>query len=389
MPPVDVEKATARNAWTSITSNVSTPEGHACVLLARRAVGRNNPVLLVQQYRRLRDEGTFAGLNGLPLSAAQIAELAIVANGAKDGVQGQCLDGHVRRYLAAHKLTAVAPGSRFPAADWRAVLYPTLRGIAVVRAAQGKPPILSAAEVMPLALIEQAMASAEGGVRTWPGSDLALRVAQTWRLVERVQQPTRRAEHWSGGLGKTVYRLTAQGVGALERYRTAHHGGGGQWVSPQTAEVLEFVAKLRTGDPGASPPLPLVIRRCIEQGWIREGAEVEDTGRRRLALTEQGIDALEGWRFRRRSAPVLEQLPTCSVRHLEKGQTVRLSNRRAYPGIDSRWVRVEEVKRARSEEDGLMKSNYEVWVSTDLVGEPFLYVGRPLFHTVRFQIKEP
>lgn len=383
----DVHSATAVSAWASVLGRVGTPEGHACVIAARRTVGAEDPVRLLAEYRRLREKQTYAELNGVPMTAGQTAELAIVVNGGVQGVNGHRLDGHARKHLAGHQLIAVRGGSRFPAADWRATVHATLRGVAVVRAAQGRPVELNTEEAMPLAVIERAMRGPDGGADTWPGTDLALRVAQMWRLVELVRAAAPPTESRVPILGKTIYRLTEAGVGALERHRRAFSGNKHTRgdIGPHVAEVLEFVGKLRNGDPGVSPPRPRVLQACIDRGWIAEGTPHPGSGRIRLALTESGRDALGEWRFRQRAAEDSRALPTLAVVELIPGMWVRLSNRRRFPGIGAQWVKVEEVKSALRSDGERLVNNHEVWVTTDAQHVPFLYAGVPLFRTVRFE----
>jgi DNA-binding PadR family transcriptional regulator len=390
MPKVDeVSTATAANAWAVITTKVGTPEGHACVIAARRAVGEEDPAKLVPEYKRLRAEGTYSHLNSLPMTAGQIAELAIVVNGGKQGVNAHRLDGNARKHLAAHQLIGVRPGSRYLVTDWRATVLATLRGTAVVRAAQGRPVELSTEEAVPLAVIERAMGGPDGGAASWPGSDLALRVAQMWRLVEYTRVPPPPSQSRSPTLGKTIYRLTDEGRSALERHRQAARGNVDPRlrpvIGPHAAEVLEFVGRLRNGDPGVCPPRPMVLQRLIDQGLIVEGTTIPGTSRMRLALTEEGRDALGEWNFRLHAKAQSSELPTVPVVELAPGMWVRISNRRPFPGLGPQWVKVEDVRHVARSDGERLAHNYEVWVTTDAVNVPYLYGGRALFRTVRFQ----
>ena len=388
---VELKEATARSAWTTITAaKATTPERQACVIAARRMVGEDHPVKLVQEYKRLLSEGTYAELNTLPLSAGQTAELAVVVNGGAAGVRGYRLDSGARQYLARQQLITAPQGSPYPAQDSRATVHATLRGIAVVRAAQGRTPRLSTTEAMPLSLIERAMSTADGGAKHWPGNDLCLRVAQIYRLVEYARQPPSRHSR-TPLLGAPIYRLTDGGVAALELYRQTHGGGStpGNEIGAQVAEVLEFVGRLRNGDPGASPPRPLVLEQCIERGWVRAGGIVPHTSRRRVMLTERGRDALAGWSYRQAAVKRAQEIPTSAVKDLLRGQWVRMRHRKGFPGIGPQWVRVEELKHAPVATASSLPRNYELWVTTDSVAQPYLYGGRPLYYTVRFEVRNP
>lgn len=376
------------HAWATIVGNATTAQRHACVIAARGIVGEDDPERLVTAYRQLRAEDAYAALDELHLSASQIAELAIVVNGGPAGVNGHRLDGGVRKFLAARSLTAVQPGSRWRADDWRATVSATLAGVALVRAAQGRPVELTGAEVVPLAIIERAMrATADGGAPSWPGSDLSLRVAQMWRLVEYVRVPPPPGVHWSGQLGTAVYRLTVAGLDALERHRRSDDKPVAE-ATARTAAVLDRINHTTYGDLGKlDAATTTALQKCLSSGWVVEGELIPGSVRRVLRVTEAGRDALAGWTFRKQSAETAPPAPTRTAAEVEPGQWVRLSNRKDRPGVGPEWVRVADVRHAQTSTRERLANNYEVWVTRDATGEPYLYGGRAVFRTVRFQVK--
>lgn len=373
-------------AWTTVNGRARTPQDYACLLAARRQSPSASPRDLVETYRALRKAGTYAPLDELLLSAGQIAELAIVVNGGTAGVNGGRLDGAVRASLARLHLTAVQPGSRWGAEDWRATVIATLSGVAVVRGAQGHPVTLNTSEAVPLAVIERAMrTSTEGGTRSWPGNALALRVAQMWRLVEQVRIPPPPGVHWSGRLGKAVYRLTPQGTTALERHR--RHENGQVFVTARSGNILEKVDRSDKGDLGRlESDAVTALQKCLDAGWVREGERIPGTERRSLRLTEAGREAVAAWRFQKAAAAAEPPRPTVPVPEIQPGQWVRLSNRKGMK-VGPEWVQVVEKTETNRDTPERLAHNYEVWVTSDDQPMPFLYVGRALFRTVRFEVK--
>lgn len=375
------------HAWADIAARAETACQWACVLAARQSIPSGDPAALTAAYHRIRGSGVYVELDSLPLSAGYTADLALVVHGGADGVNASRLDGSARTTLARRGFTAVRPGSRWPADDWRATVIATLTGLAVVRAAQCRPVALSEMEAVPLAVIEREMRTKpEGGSTAWPGSDLALRMAQMWRLVEYVRLPAPPSEHWSGATGKAVYRLTPEGVAALERARRAR-GDQAATVTKTTADVLALLSSNGKGDLGElDPTMRTAVQKCLNARWVTEGALIPGTQRRALKMTEAGRDALAGYRFRLETATSTPRYPTRQVNELQRGQVVRMGNRRDHRRLSPDWVTVVEVKHHAST-DRHLANNYEVWVTSEAVPGAYLYAGQPLYRTVRFQIK--
>lgn len=374
--------------WQLPAARTGTRQQHACLLAARAALPPGyNDADLAAEYRRLRSLDAYAELNALELSAGHLAELAMVVQGGPAGVGAHRLDARVRATLSRHALTVPAQGCEWAADDWRAQVRPTVAGVAVLVAAQGRKVTLNSSEAAPLAVIERAMHNEElPGSSTWPGSALALRVALTWRLVEHVRLPRRRGSaHWSSSTPPTVYRLTLEGLAALERSRTGPAPSGAE-VTPATADVLTRVSRATRGDLGVTDARTTrAVQKCLDLKWLVEGGRVPGTTRRGLKLTEGGRDALEAWRFHRQ-AKTEPAPPTFSVAQLKVGWRVRASNRRTFEGVGTEWVTVAEVKGSPYHTQGRMAHNYEVWVVRDGDPVPFLYAGRALFRSVRFQL---
>lgn len=351
--------------WDAIVSHARTAETIACVLAAGRQESNG---LRIATYNRLRDERAFAFLRKLAVPAAYVAELAVVGNGGEAGIAAVRLDHSARGYLAANGLIRPARGSRFEATDWRATVAATVPGNAVVRFHTGAMPRMTITEATPLAVVERDMRTADGGSRSWPGSDLLLRMSQVFRLVEFVRT--------QGGFA--VYRLTDAGERELTRAREAT---GGAKLGARDVALLAEVDRCKHGDLGElTIPRKRAVARAIEAGWIAEGPLIEGTGRRSLRVTKGGRDAVASHTA---PAAVPPREPNLRLPELLHGMWVRLSNRK-HTGIGAGWVRVHEV-RSPDPALNLLPGNREVWVTDDMREEPFLYGGRPLFHTNRFE----
>jgi hypothetical protein len=364
-----LETQQQRANWASIVSTVRTRHRRAAVIEAQR---RASPDVeeMRRAYWRLLASGKYAHLDRMPLSASQLAELAHVYAAGPRGISANSIEGRARAYLARHRLTAPVPGCLHPADNWRAQIAATVAGAACVEAARGEPVELTLEEAVPLAVIERT-----GLSPGWPGTDVSLRVATTWRLVEMV-----RADPLSAAY---AYRLTPAGHEALRRQRAR----GGRAISSVTqteVELMREVKRVRGGDLGVLLlTKQRILQKCLEAGWVVERPPAADAVRPSYAVTEDGEDALSAFRAAARQArPAPAPLPTAQPVGLRKGMTVRLSNR-SVRGVGPDWVTVERV------ETGTVgkRTVYEVWVTGAGRPEPYVYCGVPLHPNVKFQVQ--
>jgi hypothetical protein len=386
-----VEGATAASAWASITRAAARRSAHAHVLAALAEVGDpTETAALVAAYRRHREAGTCSWLDDVPLSAGHIADLAIIAAGGDDGVPPSRVDGAKRAYLVRHGLAVDVD---------RYHVRATMAGQAVIRWARGRRVELTTAEAHPLGLIETAMlTTAERGLNRWPGTANQLRIAQLWRLVEwvRVDDDGRRSEHWSSGLPRSVYRLTAEGTAAMERRResskasgTVHDDGRTDRPTRRSAAVLAAVAAAQpSGDVDYRALDIRNVEQCEAVGWTERGGPIGDTGRCAYRLTERGAAALAAWQFREQQRAAAADTPyrTAYPYQLTPGMSVRLVNRARRPaGLG--WVTVAEIRHPHDDDGRLLANNYEVVVTADGRPAPFVYGGGAHYRTVKFQVQ--
>lgn len=389
---ITAPRTAADNAWSTILARAATAADHANILEARaRAAGPGDTAALVAGYKAARAANLHTSLNRLNISASRIADLALVVAAGPTGVSAHRLDGGSRRYLGNHGLLVAAATSRYAVADARAVLVATLRGVAVVRAAQARPVDLSDSEAVPLAVIERAMAPGGeyDGCTTWPGSAVALRVSQMWRLVDYVRVPPVSTMHWSGKLGGCVYRLTDAGRAALDRHRKGMTTATAS-MTPTVAEVLAEVGRSRSRlgvDPAQLKRTG--VQRGLQAGWLVETEPVPGTRRIHVQLTDAGRDALAARQFQQRNAEPVEKRLTEPVGRLQPGMWVRLANRHRTAGLGSEFVRVHEVRSTQASTHRRLAHNYEVWATAEGRPEPFLYTGQAHFRTVRFEVQPP
>lgn len=380
---------TAELTWAEITGRARLPSAHARVIAAANAIPATHPQERVDAYQQLREQKSYEHLDRLKLSASHIAELAVVVAGGRVGVNAARLDGNIRNYLARHALTTAHPASRFPQGDWRALLSATVAGKAVVLAAQGRPVTLTGEEAVPLAVVERAMRTTpERGLTGWPGTALTLRVLQAWKLVDYVRSDVPPSgEHWSGQLGKAVYRATPEGLAALARYRAAQDSSAAV-VTGRTAEVLKLAARTRKGDLGVlDGGLKGALQKCLEARWLAEGKPLPGTTRPTYRVTVAGRAALEEWEFRVATERAAPPVPSFTMDELRPGQTIRVSNLQDHPGLSREWVELVEVRKADQSTPTQLARNYEVWVTSPGNPEPYLYSGRPLYRSVRFKVR--
>ncbi len=380
------------SAWATIKGKATTAETHACVIHAEFAV--TNPDDLpgrVAAYREVRDSRHYVDLNRLPLSAGHLAELAIVVEAGVAGVRAQRVDGTMLRTLVRLSLVHAVPRDGRPAdpLDWRSTLRATLRGRAVILGAQGKPVKLTTAEAMPLAVIETAMLKdpVNGGVQVWPGSGKTLRIALMWRLVEHVRVAAPPSQRPLGAPGPAVYRLTPEGISALDRQREGDHGSG--QPTDNHAEVLERVARAEpVGDVDHAGLHDGAVEGCIVNGWVKWGSPVKGTRRISLHITENGREALAAHQFRANGRAAVPDTQKVFAPQVRIGQHVRLTNRARRRGTSTGgWVRVVDVQNAGTLTQQGLPHNYEIWVVTDDRPDPFLYGDTPHFRSVKFEVR--
>lgn len=380
---------TAPSSWDMIVRGARTATDHARIYAATLAVPEDNLDHRAAAHARMCAAGAFADLDVLKLTASQITELAAVASGGTAGVNAQRIDGQIRPHLVRLGLIAKAPSSRYPASDWRATVRATPSGVGTVRAAQGQPVTLTTEEAVPLAVIERAMRTRpERGVSGWPGSNLTMRVAQMWALMEFVRAGPPPGEHWASHLPAAVHRLTPAGLEALERHRLSNDSVAIP-VTTRAAEILARVQSAPGSDLGQLGGRDThMLQKCMEAGWVSEGKPVmHAVSRRKVHLTPEGQEALERWRFQVATEKASPPQPSWPVTEITAGQWVALSNRRGFPGVASGWVKVVEVKSVPRPTQDRLSGNYEVWVTDEERTEPYLYANRSVYRTVRFYVR--
>jgi hypothetical protein len=364
LPTTAVPDDRARRQWDRITARPDTAEQHAAILEARRLHARHNPPdypHMVAAYQRAIDNRTFAHLDKLTLTSSELTYLDEVVCAATDGLPASRLPAPVRTALHQPLLIACidANGTQTWPSDTTGTVRALLFGVAVARATRSRPLPLSATEAVALAKLE-----ADGTCETWPGSIEGQRVAQYWTLVTV-----------EGGR----FRLTASGRATLNEHR---RNSPADTIIPtwEQSQVLAYLSRLdRTGGDLHDHPRDK-IKVCVNRQWIVRSGQVKGARRPLYRITESGRDALSRW-IAQQKRNKREMIPATAPR-LAHGMVVRLMNRKI-AGIAPDWVIVDRT--ARVAHPGT-NPTWEVWVTDEPGGEPYLYGGRGFHPSTRYEV---
>lgn len=362
--------AVARGQWSTICTEASTPAQHASILDARQRFRRIDPTpyeMMVTAYQKLIREGRYRPINDLALSATELTDLALIVSRATAGLACRILDKPTRNSLARMRLIQFRGADGQPATGEipTAVAVATLPGIAISRAAEGKPVMLSAAEAIALSKID-----ADGGADIWPGSMQTRRVAQHWGLVDR-----RNAR----------YRITQDGRAALARARD-RIGENPQVPSRLQGELLSWA--MDNGD----ETVPLhenfnasLIDGCVTKHWIERIGRVMNSERKVRAMfriTERGREALE--RFKAERAILVMRPVRVTSPQLIEGEWFRMHNRAAR-GISDQWVQLQRREMAPASNGS---SGYLLMVCEIEDGPVVAYGGGRVFYpSTKFELR--
>lgn len=359
----------AQDQWSRIIDGATTAQQHAAIIEVRRQFGRDQPPPLrsmVDAYRRVFDSKRHAGLDSLPIDAATLTDLAVIVDAGAAGMYSRRLPYWSRQTL--HRMQLVTHTGRDgiplgPDEVGHSTVRATLTGIAVARAARSRVFPLSETDAFAFARLD-----ADGGLKHWPGTAQAERIARYWHLVDEV-------DGW--------YRLTPAGRAALNEHRTPSEQ---IMASKQQGGVLTYAA--RTGRPVDLQQFDgPVIQQCVTRQWLIRAGLVPGARRAAYRITESGRDALDRWREAERKR--LDSPERVTAVHLEKGMWVRLANRQGLPVTDA-YVQVVDATRTQ---DGLVDGagnttpGYAVTVVDEPGGTPYLYGGKPFYPVTKYEVR--
>jgi DNA-binding PadR family transcriptional regulator len=360
--------AVARLQWTTICREASTPAQHASILDARQRFRRIDPApyeMMVTAYQKLVRDGVYRPINDLALSAIELTDLAVIVSGATAGVACRFLDKAARNNLARMRLIQFRGPDRQPAhgdsTGARAVA--TLAGVAISRACEDKPVMLSAAEAIALAKLD-----ADGGADLWPGSMQTRRVAQHWGLVDRVQ-------------GR--YRLTTEGRAALMRARD-QVGEDPKIPSRLQGELLAWALEQGREEMTLYDSFNMsLVDGCVSRMWVeRIGKKPVGMTRRTLfRVTASGREALE--RFKAEREILITRPTRVTSPQLINGEWFRMHNR-ADRGIGDGWVQLHKRERATASNGN---AGFKLMVREAEDGPVVVYGDRVFYASTKFEVR--
>lgn len=358
----------ARHQWSRIIDAASSAQEHAAVMEVRRQFGRDDPppfAAMVDAYRRVVDSKRYAGLDGVPLDAVVLTDLAVIVDAGPAGLPSRRFPYPGRLTLHRAQLVAhtTADGAHVGADEARnTTIRATLAGIAVVRAARARVFPLSETDAAAFAKLD-----ADGGLKGWPGTGQGERIARYWALVEHT-------DGW--------YRLTRAGRAALNQHRTPPDQ---IMPSPQQGGLLVHTARLRGRVVDLEQFDTSVVQQCVTRQWVIRSGLVAGSRRAAYRITESGLDALD--RFREAETKRLDRPERLIAVQLETGMWVRLVKREGLPVTDA-YVQVVDVKMVRGEmADGNANPGYQVLVVDEPGGTPYVYGGRRFYPATKYEIR--
>jgi DNA-binding PadR family transcriptional regulator len=377
----DTDERTAfRAQWLRITAAPDTAECHAAILDARRRYGRTEPTpyrQLVDTYRANIGAKRYRVLNTVGLSLADLTDLCRIVDAGAAGLPSVQFDSVARENLDRLRLVAFTAARRPGAAGAppasplvshhspHAIVSATLAGVAVARAYQTRPVTLQTTETAALAKLE-----ADNGAPLWPGTRRAERAARYWGLV------THDDDGW--------YRLTEAGRAALMRQRS-NLSTDQIMPSPAQAEGLDRLVKRGGSSDDVDGLRGGSIEQCITRQWVARAGTVHGSRRPVFRITEAGRDALARWEAVQRRQR--GDIPNLTPQQLQPGMRVRLANRPRSLNVAAFYVWVADVERVR--EEGKFHGVWQVWVTDDPGGTPYLYGGRAFHPSTRYQVMPP
>ena len=356
--------------WAEILDRATTPQQFA--LLAQATTGADNAghqretnawaAHAVDAYRLLIKHGCKQELNRRAATAEQAMDLLLIRDAGTHGLRADRLHGTIRAvFLRRGWITTTAPTGS--ATDWSAWLHLTPDGLAHALSACARP--LQVSDALGMALHRVARYTI---AEVWPGSDVTLRVAKQWDLVQ--VKPRTGVGNW--------YSLTDKGRAHLTEWQTAPR----REVMPTAAQAAllgELIAG--RGAPGTLRALHEAgtYDRCEAERWITYG-EPDEYTRRPVHITDAGRDAHARFVAAPPSARPRPQRVTVGA--VQAGQVVRLANRTGWRNLTAEWITVASTERLR-EPGG--PGGYRVMMQTP--NGPQQYTDQVFGYQTRFEIK--